>query len=153
MGLISEAYKATKNQKFCVDCKHYLSVGAECQVCTEYSSHTPIPSNTNLPIVGITGPVGPVMSVPTGTKHDSGKRDWTLLPWKQLEQVVQVLEFGATKYSRDNWKQVERDRYEKALMRHTISYLSGEKQDPESQQSHLAHVICNCLFLLYNDGK
>ncbi len=92
-------------------------------------------------------------SVKKGVKHDSGKLDWTLIPWKQLEPVVEVLEFGATKYSRDNWQKVERDRYEKAILRHIVSYVSGEKEDPESQKSHLAHVICNALFLMWNDDK
>lgn len=91
-------------------------------------------------------------SAPTmGIKHDNEKIDWTLLPFKELEEVVQVLEFGAKKYSRDNWKTVEVDRYKKALMRHTIAYTSGEITDPESGKSHLAHVICNALFILWNE--
>ncbi len=92
-------------------------------------------------------------SIQKGVKHDSGKLDWTLIPWKQLEPIVEVLEFGANKYSRDNWQKVERDRYEKAILRHIVSYVSGEKEDPESQKSHLAHVICNALFLMWNDDK
>lgn len=95
----------------------------------------------------------PTPKAEEGVKYDSGKLDWTLIPWKQLEPVVEVLEFGANKYSRDNWQKVERDRYEKAILRHIVSYVSGEKEDPESQKSHLAHVICNALFLMWNDDK
>ena len=42
-----------------------------------------------------------------GMKHDSGKLDYTLVPWDGLEDVIRVLEFGANKYSRDNWRKVE----------------------------------------------
>ncbi len=42
-----------------------------------------------------------------GRKHDAGKADYSLLPFEALEQVVRVLDFGANKYGRDNWKRVE----------------------------------------------
>lgn len=88
-----------------------------------------------------------------GKKYDSDKLDWTLLPWKEVEQVVEILEFGAKKYSRDNWKHVEPERYKKAAFRHLISYASGQKEDSESGKSHLAHLICNALFLMWNDSE
>jgi len=43
-----------------------------------------------------------------GVKYDSGKPDYTLLPLDALEQVVEVLTFGAAKYDRDNWKKVDK---------------------------------------------
>lgn len=88
-----------------------------------------------------------------GKKFDKDKIDWTLMPWKELEQVLMVLEFGAKKYSRDNWKHIEPARYEKAAMRHLISYITGELNDPETGRSHLAHLICNTLFLMWNDNN
>ena len=87
-----------------------------------------------------------------GKKFDSDKVDWTLMPWKELEQVLMILEFGAKKYSRDNWKHIEPARYEKAAMRHLISYITGELNDPETGKSHLAHLVCNALFLMWNDN-
>lgn len=91
--------------------------------------------------------------VSKGTKFDQNKLDWTLLPWKEVEQVLEILEFGAKKYSRDNWKEVESSRYEKAAMRHLVSYVTGEKLDQESGKSHLAHLVCNALFLMWKDKK
>ncbi len=51
-----------------------------------------------------------------GQKYDTGKPDYSLLPFEALEQVVRVLDFGAAKYGRDNWKRVEnaRNRYSAA---------------------------------------
>ena len=85
-----------------------------------------------------------------GMKFDGGKRDFTLLPWSAVEEIVKVLEFGAAKYSRDNWKHVEdgQHRYTKAAFRHLIAYNNGEINDPESGLPHLAHVGCCILFLL-----
>jgi hypothetical protein len=87
---------------------------------------------------------------PLGMKFDGGKRDFTLLPWPAVEEIVKVLEFGAAKYSRDNWKHVEgaHHRYTKAAFRHLIAYSNGEINDPESGLPHLAHVGCCILFLL-----
>jgi hypothetical protein len=85
-----------------------------------------------------------------GMKFDAGKRDFTLLPWPAVEEIVKVLEFGAAKYSRDNWKRVEdaQHRYTKAAFRHLVAYNNREINDPESGLPHLAHVGCCILFLL-----
>ena len=37
-------------------------------------------------------------------RYDSGKLDWTLIDFKSIEPLVRVMEYGAKKYSRDNWK-------------------------------------------------
>ena len=83
-------------------------------------------------------------NVLTGMKFDGGKRDFTLLPWAGVEEIVKVLEFGAQKYDRDNWKHVDdaQHRYTKAAFRHLIAYDKGEINDPESGLPHLAHLGC-----------
>ena len=86
-------------------------------------------------------------------KNDSGKLQWSLLPFEELKDVVRVLMLGAKKYTPDNWKKCDDiTRYKDALMRHVISYICGETIDDESQISHLAHAVCNCLFLMYFDN-
>lgn len=87
-------------------------------------------------------------------KKDEGKLQWSLMPFEQLEEVVKVLMNGAKKYSRDNWKKCDdTNRYKDALERHVVSYIKGEKKDAEDNLSHLAHAICNCLFLMYFDKE
>jgi hypothetical protein len=146
----------------CADCDNFAK-SIICAGCTHYSlfvEYEPpkvLVSPTKL-VSDLTNGIHPVpgefyLTRPeTGRKFDSEKLDWTLMPWKELEQTLEVLEFGAKKYSRDNWKHVEPARYEKAAMRHLISYVTGEKIDPESGKSHLAHLICNALFLMWNDN-
>ena len=90
-----------------------------------------------------------------GRKDDKGKLDWTLLPIEKLEGTVRVLQFGANKYSRDNWKRVPDalNRYRAALMRHTVEYMKNPLAKDESGESHLSHIICNALFLLYLEDE
>jgi hypothetical protein len=97
-------------------------------------------------------------STPTkseGRKFDSNKPRWSLLPTGTVSLVIEILEIGAAKYEEDNWKQVPnaRKRYYNALMRHTELWWSGEKIDEESGKLHMAHVVCNALFLLWFDKE
>lgn len=86
-----------------------------------------------------------------GCKHDQDKLDWTLMPWKGLEQVVKVLAFGARKYARGNWKIVNdaRRRYLAAAYRHMNEASDGSWLDSESGLPHLAHAACCLIFLLW----
>jgi len=95
------------------------------------------------------------LTVPQGTKFDSEKPRWSLLPWTEVEDVVHVLTAGAKKYSPDNWKHVPeaRDRYFSAAMRHLTAWYGGEKKDPETGRSHLSHAICCLLFLAWFDRR
>jgi len=87
-----------------------------------------------------------------GTKHDKDKLRYDLLPMKSVDKVVEVLTFGAKKYTPDNWKHVEdaERRYIAAAMRHMSSHMQGELVDSESGLTHLAHAAC-CLTFLMSD--
>ena len=95
------------------------------------------------------------MTVPLGSKFDSEKPRWSLVPWRELEDVVHVLTAGARKYSDGNWMHVEnaRDRYFSAAMRHLVDWQGGEKKDPETGRSHLSHAICCLLFISWFDKE
>lgn len=84
-------------------------------------------------------------------KFDEGKRDYTLLPINELEQVLDVLEFGAKKYKPNAWKDVPNglERYKKAMLRHLMEYLKGNELDSESGLEHLSHLATNVLFVMY----
>jgi len=86
-------------------------------------------------------------------KFDGRKPRWSLLPKGAVLQIIEVLEFGAVKYAENNWQRVEngRQRYYDALMRHMEAWWLGEKTDPESGLSHLAHAGCCLVFLLWLD--
>lgn len=85
-------------------------------------------------------------------KADSGKMDWSLLPIESVEEIIKVLEFGATKYDDWNWATGEGFKYTRvfnATMRHLWAWFKGEDNDPETGLSHWAHAGCNVLFMLH----
>lgn len=77
----------------------------------------------------------------------------SLFPVKVLNCVLDVLEYGARKYSADNWKHVENGevRYYDAAMRHIGARHAGEINDPESKLPHLGHAMCCLIFWLWFD--
>lgn len=88
-------------------------------------------------------------------KFDTDKPRWALLPMWVLEPVVKVLTFGAKKYGDNNWQNLVEfeDRYTSAFLRHFVAWQRGEKVDPESGHAHIAHMICNLIFLLWKEIK
>ena len=91
----------------------------------------------------------------TGVKYDQDKPEFSLLPKKVLQPIMRVLSFGAKKYTKDNWQRVDnaQERYFNAMQRHLMAWWEGEKKDPETGESHLAHAGCCLLFLLWFETK
>ncbi|WP_347460976.1 dATP/dGTP diphosphohydrolase domain-containing protein [Acinetobacter sp. ANC 7454] len=85
-----------------------------------------------------------------GKKFDAEKPRFSLIPQGVISPVINVLEFGAQKYSEGNWKFVPnaRTRYFDAAHRHLDAWWNGESRDKETGESHLAHAICCLMFLL-----
>ena len=84
-----------------------------------------------------------------GRKDDAGKLPYQLLPSDAVEEILRVLDFGAQKYAPRNWeKGMAWSRPFSALMRHMWAWWRGERTDPETGISHLAHAGCCILFLL-----
>jgi hypothetical protein len=88
-----------------------------------------------------------------GMKSDAGKVDLTMLPWDALESVSRVLEFGARKYARDNWRKLEKERVERSLKRHIKDYFLSKlglvpENDPETGLPQSWHIATNGLFLV-----
>lgn len=82
-------------------------------------------------------------------KYDQGKLRWGLLPLDAVEEVVKVITFGASKYGDRNWeKGFDFNRNIDALHRHLAAWQRGQDTDAESSLNHLAHAMCNLLFLL-----
>jgi hypothetical protein len=85
-------------------------------------------------------------------KFDQGKPPMSLLPMEALVEVAKVLGFGATKYAPHNWRKgFKWSRLADAALRHLTSYCAGERKDPETHLSHLAHASCMLMFLLTHE--
>jgi Domain of unknown function (DUF5664) len=85
-----------------------------------------------------------------GKKFDKGKPKISMIPREAWEEEARVLEYGATKYGRDNYKDgMDWTRVLDASLRHILAFSSGENVDPETGISHLGHAKANLSMLLY----
>lgn len=83
-------------------------------------------------------------------RFNEGKAQWSLVDFDSLKPMVQVLEFGAEKYDRHNWKKgLTTSSITESLLRHIFALMNGEEADPESGISHVGHIQCNAMFLAY----
>ena len=84
-------------------------------------------------------------------RYNEGKEQWSLVDFKSLKPMVEVLEYGANKYEPFNWtKGFPTTKLCESLLRHVFAYLGGEDIDQESGLSHIGHIQCNAMFLAYN---
>lgn len=86
----------------------------------------------------------------SGAKHlDEGKAPLALVPRALVVEVAKVLDYGAKKYEKHNWRKGSQAiRFANSALRHLFAWLDGESSDPESGLSHLSHAACNLGFLL-----
>jgi len=95
-----------------------------------------------------------IIIVDRGIKHDAEKLKLSLIPTQLINGVGEVMQFGAKKYKRNNWKNLDDPtRYLDALMRHLEAYRRGEEFDEETGLPHMAHLATNAGFLLFFDEE
>ena len=65
-----------------------------------------------------------------------------------LGGVTRVLEYGARKYARNNYRKgLPFTEIYDSMRRHQMAWLNGEDTDPESGLLHVDHIVANALFL------
>lgn len=84
-----------------------------------------------------------------GIKHDRGKEPLSLIPKESLFKVADVLNYGASKYGKYNFRKgLAFTRLTDAALRHIYKWLDGENLDEESGKCHIAHAATNLIMLL-----
>lgn len=81
----------------------------------------------------------------------SKKISFSAIPVLPIIRLARVMMLGAKKYGKLNWRKtepIEEDTYYDAILRHLLQWRAGEEKDPESGQSHLAHVMACCVILM-----
>ncbi len=85
-----------------------------------------------------------------GTRNNNGKSQLSMILEAKhaINGCAAVLEMGAKKYSRGNWRKgLNHNEVVDSLLRHLTEYMSGEESDAESGLLHVDHILCNALFL------
>ena len=84
-----------------------------------------------------------------GHKNDQGKLRYDLIPVWPLEQVADVMTYGAKTYGDHNWRQgLKYSKLYAAAQRHMNAFWQGGEEDEDSGLPHLAHAAANMLMLL-----
>lgn len=84
-----------------------------------------------------------------GLRYNNEKLRYDLMPTDSVAEFVKVLTYGAKKYAARNWERGQPWSVPYAsCMRHLQAWHSGEDIDSESGLLHLAHAVCNLMFLL-----
>ena len=83
-------------------------------------------------------------------RYNEGKPSLSM-PFEARRAMIgaaRVLQYGATKYERNNWKKgLPTTQIADSLLRHLAAYLAGEDLDAESGERHVDHITVNALFL------
>jgi hypothetical protein len=88
-----------------------------------------------------------------GKRLNEGKVPLDMVPTSMLYAVARVMEYGAQKYEKDNWRRGMKWSVPYACaMRHLLKWFEGEEADEESGESHLYHVLCNIAMLIEYSG-
>jgi len=125
-----------------------MTIGEQCKWCRGEGIGDCSPRCVHCGGTGYT-PCAGVAHAPAGTKHDTGKAPWHLLPFDAVDQVVAVLRAGAEKYAPRNWEGGRAYSHDfSAALRHLTAWWEGENADPQSGLHPLAHAACDVLFLL-----
>lgn len=86
-----------------------------------------------------------------GLKSDTGKVQWSLLPYDSIDELAKVFTAGATKYAARNWENgLKYSRVFDAMMRHASRWWQGQTLNHDDFGLHeLAHVMWNACVLLH----
>lgn len=83
-------------------------------------------------------------------KNSKNKTRWNIVPFEIIEQIAEILTYGAERYGDNTWKNVDKKLWYDAMMRHVAEYSKGKKyNDKDWNHHHLMHAICNAMFIVY----
>lgn len=85
-----------------------------------------------------------------GPKELTGKRDWSIFPFREAGPVVDVFEYGVQKYGRPfSYRDgIPTGELLAAIIRHAVQIQNGEELDAESGLPHMAHIAANALMAM-----
>jgi len=87
-------------------------------------------------------------------RFNEGKAQWSQMHYKSMEPMIRVLEYGAKKYAKGNWKKpMNLEEICECLQRHLAAIMDGETHDSETGLLHMGHIQCNAMFYNYHFTK
>lgn len=85
----------------------------------------------------------------TGGQKGTKPEAYSLVPTEPIAALSRLMGKGAVKYEAHNWRKgYPASQSYDALVRHLHAWWSGEDNDPEMEESHLAAVMFHCCVLM-----
>jgi hypothetical protein len=92
-------------------------------------------------------PDAPIITNEHGGKQSKVEYGFHLCDTDAMLALAEVLQYGASRYVRDNWRKIPAEEHFNHMLIHYYAWLKGDKQD-----DHLAHMFCRCM-MLFATGK
>jgi len=75
-----------------------------------------------------------------GGKQSKAEYAFHLCDYDALFKLAEVLQYGASRYARDNWRKIPAEEHFNHMTIHALAYLKGNRQD-----DHLGHMFCRAM--------
>lgn len=82
-----------------------------------------------------------------GGKQSKSEYGFHLMDDGAMLALAEVLQIGATRYARDNWRKIPSEEHFNHMMVHYYAWKSGDTSD-----DHLGHMFCRAM-MVYATGK
>lgn len=92
-------------------------------------------------------PEAEIVTNESGGKQSKFAYGFHLCDYDALFALAEVLQYGASRYERDNWRKIPSEEHFNHMMIHALAYLSGDTQD-----DHLGHCFTRCM-MFYATAK
>lgn len=86
------------------------------------------------------GPDAEIVTNAAGGKQSATLGRFDLLPATAIMRVAQVLQYGASRYSANNWRKIDMASHINHALQHLFALMSGDTSD-----DHLGHAACRLM--------
>jgi len=92
-------------------------------------------------------PTAPIVTNEKGGKQSQTAYGFHLIDADAILSLAEVLQYGASRYERDNWRRIPAEEHFNHMMIHYYAWAKGDTTD-----DHLGHFFCRAM-MLYAVGK
>lgn len=93
-----------------------------------------------MPKVEGLSPDQPIATNEKGGKQSATPYGFHLLDAKAMFRLAEVLQYGATRYERDNWRKISAEDHLNHALQHAFGWMAGDDSD-----DHAGHFLCRAM--------
>lgn len=108
--------------------------------CPDYKIPTPPPKQRRFSTLKGVSPDEPIVTNAHGGKQAESAYAFHLLDPDAMLAMAEVMQQGAEKYERDNWRKIPAEEHFNHMVVHWYAWLKGDRSD-----DHLAHMLTRAM--------